>query len=234
MATEAEKRLHPSGIMFIRDGFEKTELALKITCAEEMKRCLIAQKKRYPLMNEEDVVKFAFQGMLGVGHLIRSEEDAAKRLKAEMDDLEPDDEEPYIEKISTEWVRMNLRAAKARGVADADIAYMLCQSAQRKPLSFTRQNVYNFCVKLDGSEKMKQAAVKVLDENWLPSHSQRYREAYHPAYRVLHKDYRKPFTPVSKETVLADLKASSEEFDRGEGMDAREAVLEMRRQRGFV
>ena len=70
---------------------------------------------------------------------------------------------------------------------------------------------------------MKQAAVKVLDENWLPSHSQRYREAYHPAYRVLHKDYRKPFTPVSKKTVLEDLKASSEEFDRGEGMDAREA-----------
>ena len=36
MATEAEKRLQPSGIMFIRDGFEKTELALKITCAEEI------------------------------------------------------------------------------------------------------------------------------------------------------------------------------------------------------
>ena len=36
MATEAEKRPHPSGIMFIRDGFEKTELALKITCAEEI------------------------------------------------------------------------------------------------------------------------------------------------------------------------------------------------------
>lgn len=43
-----------------------------------------------------------------------------------------------------------------------------------------------------------------------------------------------PFTPVSKETVLADLKASSGEFDRGEGMDAKEAVREMRRQRGFV
>ena len=43
-----------------------------------------------------------------------------------------------------------------------------------------------------------------------------------------------PFTPVSKETVLADLKASTDEFDRGEGMDAKEAIREMRRQRGFV
>ena len=167
------------------------ENRLKIACAEEMKRCLIAQKKRYPLMNEEDVVKFAFQGMLGVGHLISSEEDAVKYLQEEMSGLEPDHEEPYIEKISPDWLRMNLRAAKARGIREADIAWMLCRSAQRKPLSFTRQNVYNFCVKLDGSEQMKQAAAKILDENWLPGHSQQYREAYHPAYRVLHKDFRK-------------------------------------------
>ena len=186
-----KKLRHPSNIVFIRDGFEKTELALKIACAEEMKRCLIAQKKRYPLMNEEDIVKFAFQGMLGVGHLIHSEEDAMRRLQEEMDGLEPNNDEPYIEKISPDWLRMNLRAAKAREIRVADIAYMLCQSAQRKPLSFTRQNVYNFCVKLDGSERMKQAAAKILDENWLPSHSQQYRNAYHPAYRVLHKDYRK-------------------------------------------
>ena len=186
-----KKLRHPSCIVFIRDGFGKTELALKIACAEEMKRCLIAQKKRYPLMNEEDVVKFAFQGMLGVGHLIRSEEDAVRRLQEEMSGLEPNTEEPYVEKISPDWLRMNLRAAKARGVTEADIAYMLCRSAQHKPLSFTRQNVYNFCVRLDGSERMKEAAAKILDENWLPGHSQQYREAYHPAYRVLHKDYRK-------------------------------------------
>ncbi len=167
---------------------KKTEPALKIACAEEMKRCLTVQKKRYPLMNEEDIVKFAFQGMLGVGHLIRSEEDAAKRLQEEMNGLEPNTEEPYIETISPDWVRMNLRAAKARGVTEADIAYMLCQSAQHKPLFFTRQDVYNFCVRLDDSERMKQAAAKILNEHWLPGHSQQYRDAYHPAYRVLHKN----------------------------------------------
>lgn len=37
-----------------------------------------------------------------------------------------------------------------------------------------------------------------------------------------------PFTPVSKETVLADLKASSGEFDRGEGMDAKEALRQLK------
>ncbi len=186
-----KKLRHPYQLVYIRDGLEKTETMLKIACAEEMKRCLIEQKKRYPQMTEEDVVKFAFQGMLGVGHLVRSEEDALAWLKKEMDAVEPDMEEPLAEKISSYWLRVNLRAAKARGKTAEELAYQMFRSAKMKPVSFTRQNVYNFCVKLDGSEKMKAAAEKVLDESWLPSHSLKYREAYHPAYRVMYKDYRK-------------------------------------------
>ena len=44
---------------------------------------LKVQRLRYPLMNEEDVVKFAFQGMMGVGHLVASEESALARLTRE-------------------------------------------------------------------------------------------------------------------------------------------------------
>ncbi len=191
VAKSIRKLRHPSRTVFIRNGLEKTELALKIACAEEMKKQLLAQRKRYPLMNEEDVVKFAFQGMLGVGHLIRSAEDAKNRLAEEMASLEPDDSEMLIEKISTDWVRLNLRPAKAKGMSAEELAGYLVRSAETESLSFTRQNVYNFCVKLDSSDKMKAAAGKVLDENWLPSHSAQYRETYHPAYRVLYKDIRK-------------------------------------------
>lgn len=167
----------------------KEEPTPKMVYAEEIRKSLTEQMKRYPLMNEEDVVKLVFQGMLGVGHLIRSEEEAVNCLKAEMEGLKPNHAEPYTEKISPNWLRMNLRAAKAKGIKETDIARMLCQSAQKKTLSFTRLDVYDFCVKLDGSERMKQAAEKILDESWLPAHSREYREAYHPAYRVLHKDY---------------------------------------------
>ena len=137
-----------------KNVLEKAELALKIACMEEMKKQLQVQRKRYPLMNEEDVVKFAFQGMLGVGHLISSADDARNRLAAEMASLEPDETEPLIETISTDWVRLNLRPAKARGMSEDDIARYLLRSAEREPLSFTRQNVCNFCVKLDNSGKM--------------------------------------------------------------------------------
>jgi len=38
---------------------------------------------------------------------------------------------------------------------------------------------------------MKEAAKKILDEKVLPTHSEAYRQAYAPAYRVMYKDYRK-------------------------------------------
>lgn len=191
IAKGVRKLRHPSRTVYVRDGFDKVELAQKITCAEEMKKQLQVQKKRYPLMTEEDIVKFVFQGMLGVGHLINSEQDAKDILSAEMATLDPNEDEPLIEKISSDWVRLNLRPAKAKGMTVDDIAWYLVRSAEWGALSFTRQNVYNFCVKLDGSEQMKTAAAKVLDEHWLPRHSEQYRKAYHPAYRVLYKDFKK-------------------------------------------
>ncbi len=181
---------HEERMLYIREGFEKGELTLKLQCAESMKSLLRLQQKRYPLMTEEDVVKFVFQGMLGVGHLISSEEKALAYLHAEMAGLEPDGSEPLTESLSPEWFRLNLRAALSNGIGEKDICRRLIRSSRRRPLSFTRQNVYNFCVKLNDSEKMKTAAARVLDDNWLPGHSERYREAYHPAYRVLHRDFR--------------------------------------------
>lgn len=43
-----------------------------------------------------------------------------------------------------------------------------------------------------------------------------------------------PFLPVTKDSVLADLEASSQEIDRGEGVNAKEAIQDMRHQHGFV
>ncbi|MBQ3668758.1 MAG: hypothetical protein II920_05985 [Clostridia bacterium] len=158
----------------------------RLRCVSETERLLPAFKRRYPLMNHEDAVKLAFQGMLGVGHLVASFEAAEARLRTEMEGLEPSSGEPLIEPISSEWFRLNLRAAKARGISEETIARMLFLSAAQKPCGFTRRDVYDLCVRLDASDEMRDAAGKILDESFLPSHSEAYREAYRPAYRVLH------------------------------------------------
>ncbi len=155
---------------------------------EAMKRVLQTQRERYPLMNEEDTVKLVFQGMLGAGHLISSQVQALGYLHREMEALSPDAGEPLTEWVGPDWFRLNLRAAKAKGISEADIASMLLASAKRPP-PFSRRDVRDLCIRLDGSPEMIAAAERLLDENFLPSHSARYRAAYCPAYRVLHKDW---------------------------------------------
>ena len=162
----------------------------KETCYEDILLILRAHKERYRQMTEEDAVKLVFQGLLGVGHLLSSEERARARLHDEMEALEADESEPLTEKVGPDWFRLNLRAANASGISESEIASMLVQSAG-KPLIYTRGDVYDFCMRLDASDRMRSAAERVLEEGWLPSHSEQYRAAYRPAYRVLHEDFRK-------------------------------------------
>ena len=208
-ATEpARERRHPSIAEFKRawEAANPASQDPKTAWDEEMTRCLTVQRQRYPLMNEEDTVKFAFQGMLGVGHLIRSESEALARLRAEMDGLEPDGDEPLTEKLSPDWLRLNLRAAMARGMSAEAIASALCRSARERP-DFTRQDVYGFCTRLDGSEAMRKAAGKILDEHRLPGHSERYRESFHPAYRVLHRKYAPSADPFTARPSAAEARS---------------------------
>ncbi len=71
------------------------------------------------------------------------------------------------------------------------IADLVWTSAPMRPISFTRRDVYEFCMALDGFDKtnMRFAAERILSEDFLPSHSDQYRKSYHPAYRVLCVDY---------------------------------------------
>ena len=159
----------------------------KTACEEMIRKQLADQKKRRPHMTEDDVVKFVFQGMLGVGHLIASPEAAQARLEQEYREAEADETEPLLEQISTDWFRLNLRPARALRITAEEIAEAVFESARTHPLPFTRQNVRLFCMEAEPGERMKLASEKVLNPGWLPSHSDTYRAAYHPAYRVLHR-----------------------------------------------
>ena len=105
----------------------------KARFTREISRILLDHLERYPLMEAEDAVKLVFQGMLGVGHLIASEETALERLQQEMRSLTPDSGGILLEPVSPEWFRLNLRPALALGLGEGDIARMLFQSAAKKP-----------------------------------------------------------------------------------------------------
>ena len=158
---------------------------------QEIAQCLRKHLETHPQATEEDVVKFVFQAMLGVGHLVSSAEAIQNRLEKEMAQNPPDDTEPLTEELSPGWLRLNLRPAKAWGITPEDLAQQVHRSAQT-PVQYTRQDVIDFCLTLEPNgmdrEKIKAAAEQLLNESFLPSHSQQYRGTYKPAYVVITKE----------------------------------------------
>ena len=111
--------------------------------SKAMLRYLEEQLQRYPAMQQQDIVKFVFQAMLGAGHLVSSRDAVTEYAAREMALLPADPGETLYEMLSPSWCRLNLRAAKARAFTPSVIAGLM--SSPGKTVPFTRQDVYTFC-----------------------------------------------------------------------------------------
>ena len=158
---------------------------------QEILRLLKEQCLRTPAMQQEDAVKFVFQAMLGVGHLLQNRDQVTRYIAREMDELASDPAEPMLELLSPAWCRLNLRPARAAHLQPRTIAGLMLTSGCEMP--FTRQDVYDCCRRIARSGeyglKKDTALDSILNEQWLPSHSAAYREKNHPAYRVISSDW---------------------------------------------
>ncbi|MBR4458126.1 MAG: hypothetical protein IKS31_04110 [Clostridia bacterium] len=150
---------------------------------------LRAHLASHPAAGAEDIVKYIFQALLGVGHLLGSPEQVESYLTGEMSALQPDPEEPLTEPVGPDWCRLNLRRAMAEGLAPRDIARLMLSAPSP---AHTRQEVADVCLAIAGAEKLpdlRGVLACLEDPAWLPSHSEAYRAAYRPAYRVIGADW---------------------------------------------
>lgn len=147
---------------------------------QSLRRCLDGHLRRHPAAQAEDALKFVFQAMLGPGHLISSRETAEEYIAREEAGLTPDPSEPLTEELSPAWCRLNLRRAMAEGLTPRVISGLMTASFPAP--AFTRQDVLDCCARIvpPGGR-----FADVLSADWLPSHSEKYHEAYRPAYRVI-------------------------------------------------
>ena len=154
---------------------------------QEILNCLGEHRARVPDLQQQDIVKFIFQAMLGPGHLLAGKDRIITTIVQEMDTLQPDRDEQLLERLSPDWCRLNLRRAMAEHHSPQMIAGFMMDSGDTLP--FSRQDVYSFCVDLSESDQPllpdRQALEMIMNEDWLPSHSPSYRKQYHPAYRVI-------------------------------------------------
>ena len=109
---------------------------------QEMLLRLKENLERYPAMEARDIVKFVFQGMLGVGHLLADRATVVSYIEREMSGLQADPAEPLLEPISPAWSRLNLRRAMAEHISAGTIADRMISG---DPVPFTRQDVYDLC-----------------------------------------------------------------------------------------
>lgn len=145
-------------------------------------------------MEPADAVKLVYQNEFGGGHLIADKQKCLEFLQAEYAALPKDSYGERYEAIGNGLVRVNLRAVKAEELEALGVAF-LRSAAQHsgsygtflKKLEELRRVTKTGCFGFDG-EALEQYLATYLQAGCpRVSHSQRYRAAYHPAYRVVEK-----------------------------------------------
>ena len=153
---------------------------------EAMEYALRCHRERCSCVQPKDIVKFIFQGFLGMGHLLGEPGLVEKRIMNEIQQEQPSREEDLTENLSPAWCRLNLRRAMSEGLTPRIISGMMCMSGGLA--GYTTEDVIQLCRSLAEKENnpdILKEALPLRDTHLLPSHSEAYRQAYHPAYRVI-------------------------------------------------
>ena len=162
-----------------------------------MRSILLAHAARYPKMEPRDAVKLLYQNEFGGGHMIPDEEKCLSYLESEYCSISPASGIPILEDIGSGFFRVNLAALDAQGITPKELGYAFIRSSSLhlgnkeeflKKLQLLRElaaegkmpfSLYDLDVYLADYEKSGYPPV---------SHSDAYRQAYSPAYRVVRKD----------------------------------------------
>ncbi|MBQ7208336.1 MAG: hypothetical protein IJS01_11120 [Lentisphaeria bacterium] len=148
--------------------------------------CLAEQLKAHPAMKAEDVLKLCVQGACGPGHGKVIGEAARKSFDAEFSSASPRPDEPMFEFISPDFMRINLRAWKGRGLPSEWLFNMFSASARRfSDGDAVLKNALDTAENLLAGER-KADFIRLRRRMSGPGHhSEAYRKAERPSYRVV-------------------------------------------------
>ena len=155
------------------------------------------QIELHPSIQMQDVVKMCYQAVFGVEHMLSDKEKARQYFFQEYETTPADSSIPLYEPISENFCRINLAAWKARGL-DPDELFDLFVRTANYNVPGTRTDLNN-CAK-SAEKLMAKGMLPFTLEEWKPyyvayknngmqpvHHSEIYRQAEQPAYRVVRK-----------------------------------------------
>ena len=152
--------------------------------------------QRYPRMQLADIYKLLHQAALGAGHAANSAQDAHARLHAELATLGGGPDEPLLDRIAPDGrlARVHLRPYLAAGQDPAALAEAFARSAQACPPAGDKLSRFCGCLgdlaDASGIPFTRAQVAEYFDAlaaQGYPAvrHSQSFRDAYRPAYRVV-------------------------------------------------
>ena len=162
-----------------------------------MRSVLLAHAARYPMMEPRDAVKLLYQNEFGGGHLIRDEEKCLSYLENEYRSLPSAPGMPLLEEIGNDFFRVNLAALDAHSITPEELGHAFIRSSSLhhgmmdeflKKLQLLRDLTAEGTMPF--SPDSLDAYLAEYEKAGYPpvSHSDAYRNAYSPAYRVVHRD----------------------------------------------
>lgn len=167
-----------------------------MTERNELTEILKHHAEKYPLMQPCDAVKLIYQSEFLGGHMIKSPEQSLLRLTEEFESIEKVPGAQLYEYIGNGVTRVNLSALDTEKYPLAALNRDFCESANLR-----RGSMEGFLEKLDilvsefsgfgfgFTADELDSYIKKYREAGCPavSHSEKYRLAYKPAYRVILK-----------------------------------------------
>lgn len=170
------------------------------------------QAAKHPSTEPLDVIKLCYQAAFGAEHLLEDREAAFQYLAKEYDQVQPDEGEPLYEAIGEGVCRVNLRAWKSRNLPLEWLFLMFVETGIQPPQG--GREMFQECLR-DAGRLANENVFGFRRENWeeflkdYPAeepvavhHSEAYRRAEKPAYRLVCSRFIRMF-PIL-EAVCAD------------------------------
>ena len=150
--------------------------------------------EKYPKMQPTDAVKLAYQSEFGGGHLIKDSKMSLYWIEKELSSISESCDTELYELIGGGLCRVNLAALKKNNLTPEKLNEVFVSSAnevkgsiaefERKlesVVELTKTGVFHFA-----PQSLYEYLREYRKAGYPPvSHSEEYRTAYHPAYRVV-------------------------------------------------
>ncbi len=162
---------------------------------ERTRAAILGHCRDYPRLEIQDIFKFIFQSACGCEHMVSDRERVLNYIRYEYENMTPSD--PKIDALDGNYSRVHLSCIGEKLTVDA-LADMFLLSARKEPDTRAEIEAKIFVVReliAAGELGFSLDEFDRAAEEWkslgYPAihHTDSFRAAYRPAYRVIHNDY---------------------------------------------